>query len=50
MDIVGDVTVQADEKMIGFEYKTGCADYKIAVPCCTDKQKRIGDYFEAYGG
>jgi hypothetical protein len=49
MDIVGDVEVQADEKMVGFVFATECADYKIAVPCSTAKRKRIGDYFESYG-
>lgn len=49
MEIEGDIEVQADEKMIGFVFATASADYKIAVPCCTAKGKRIGDYFEAYG-
>ncbi len=49
MEIRGEVTLQADEKMLGFLFATECADYRIAVPCCTAKAKRIGDYFAAYG-
>ena len=49
MEIDGDVTLQADDKMLRLTFATDCADYSIAVPCCTPKAKRIGDYFEAYG-
>lgn len=49
MEVDGNVTLQADDKMLRFMFKTNCADYSISVPCCTLKAKRIGDYFEAYG-
>jgi hypothetical protein len=49
VELDGDVTVQANEKMLRFMFKTNCADYVIAVPCCTTKAKRMGDYFETYG-
>lgn len=49
IEIDGDVTLQADEKMLSFSFKTQCAEYSINVPCCTTKAKRIGDYFEQYG-
>ena len=49
MEIDGNVTLQADEKMLRFTFKTDVADYSINVPCCTNKAKRIDDYFEEYG-
>jgi hypothetical protein len=49
VELNGEVTVQANDKMLRFTFKTNCADYVIAVPCCTTKAKRIGDYFETYG-
>lgn len=49
MEIVGDVLLEADDKMLRFTFATDCADYSINVPCCTIKAKRIDDYFDAYG-
>lgn len=49
MDIVGAVTLQADANMLQFDFKTDCATYSIAVPCCNEKAKRIGTNFTAYG-
>lgn len=49
MEIVCDVLLEADDKMLRFTLATDCADYSINVPCCTIKAKRIDDYFDAYG-
>ena len=49
MEINGAVTLQADEDMVQFVFKTDCAGYCIAVPCCNEKLKRIGNNFAAYG-
>jgi len=48
MEIAGDVLLEADDKMLRFNFATDCADYSINVPCCTLKAKRIDDYFDAY--
>lgn len=48
-DIIGQVSFEADEKVIFFKYKTSCAEYWIAIPTCSDSGKRNSDYFQSYG-
>jgi hypothetical protein len=48
-DLVGGITVEVDDKVILFKYKTKSANYIVAVPTCNAKGIRNETYFQAYG-
>lgn len=48
-EILGQITLEADEKAIFFKYKTDCAEYWVAIPTCNESGKRNDEYFQSYG-
>lgn len=49
-DIVGSVTISANEDLLTLSYNTALATYTVRVPTCTVTAKRNAAAFAAYGG